>query len=60
MSPKQRPLVVIIEEDRSLAAALALPARFPARDIIVFLAFCAIFGAYWFKNFEYLPREDAE
>jgi Na+/H+ antiporter len=26
----------------SLAAALALPARFPARDIIVFLAFCAI------------------
>ncbi|MGR6331463.1 Na+/H+ antiporter [Sphingomonas sp. XXL09] len=27
----------------SLAAALALPARFPARDIIVFLAFCAIF-----------------
>ena len=28
----------------SLAAALALPARFPARDIIVFLAFCAIFA----------------
>ena len=26
----------------SLAAALALPARFPGRDIIVFLAFCAI------------------
>ena len=27
----------------SLAAALALPAQFPARDLIVFLAFCAIF-----------------
>jgi CPA1 family monovalent cation:H+ antiporter len=27
----------------SLAAALALPARFPGRDLIVFLAFCAIF-----------------
>lgn len=27
----------------SLAAALALPTRFPGRDIIVFLAFCAIF-----------------
>ena len=26
----------------------------------IFIAFCAIFGAYWFKNFEYLPREDAE
>lgn len=26
----------------SLAAALALPARFPGRDLIVFLAFCAI------------------
>lgn len=26
----------------SLAAALALPATFPARDVIVFLAFCAI------------------
>jgi monovalent cation/hydrogen antiporter len=28
----------------SLAAALALPAQFPGRDIIVFLAFCAIFA----------------
>jgi CPA1 family monovalent cation:H+ antiporter len=28
----------------SLAAALALPANFPARDVIVFLAFCAIFA----------------
>jgi CPA1 family monovalent cation:H+ antiporter len=28
----------------SLAAALALPAQFPARDVIVFLAFCAIFA----------------
>ena len=28
----------------SLAAALALPIGFPGRDIIVFLAFCAIFG----------------
>jgi Na+/H+ antiporter len=28
----------------SLAAALALPSNFPARDIIVFLAFCAIFA----------------
>ncbi|WP_031392865.1 Na+/H+ antiporter [Sphingomonas sp. STIS6.2] len=28
----------------SLATALALPARFPGRDIIVFLAFCAIFA----------------
>ena len=28
----------------SLAAALALPARFPGRDLIVFLAFCAILG----------------
>jgi CPA1 family monovalent cation:H+ antiporter len=28
----------------SLAAALALPATFPGRDIIVFLAFCAIFA----------------
>jgi CPA1 family monovalent cation:H+ antiporter len=28
----------------SLAAALALPANFPSRDIIVFLAFCAIFA----------------
>jgi hypothetical protein len=26
----------------------------------LFIAFCAIFGAYWFKNFEFLPREDAE
>jgi CPA1 family monovalent cation:H+ antiporter len=28
----------------SLAAALALPAQFPRRDLIVFLAFCAIFA----------------
>jgi len=28
----------------SLAAALALPLRFPERDLIVFLAFCAIFA----------------
>ena len=28
----------------SLAAALALPIGFPGRDIIVFVAFCAIFG----------------
>lgn len=28
----------------SLATALALPIRFPGRDIIVFLAFCAIFA----------------
>ena len=28
----------------SLAAALALPTGFPGRDMIVFLAFCAIFG----------------
>ena len=28
----------------SLAAALALPENFPARDVIVFLAFCAIFA----------------
>jgi len=28
----------------SLAAALALPAGFPARDLIVFLAFCVIFS----------------
>ena len=28
----------------SLAAALALPANFPVRDVIVFLAFCAIFA----------------
>ncbi len=28
----------------SLAAALALPAKFPGRDIIVFLALCAIFA----------------
>ena len=28
----------------SLATALALPARFPGRDLIVFLAFCAIFA----------------
>jgi Na+/H+ antiporter len=28
----------------SLAAALALPSHFPARDVIVFLAFCAIFA----------------
>jgi len=28
----------------SLAAALALPARFPGRDVIVLLAFCAIFA----------------
>jgi CPA1 family monovalent cation:H+ antiporter len=28
----------------SLAAALALPMQFPGRDIIVFLAFCAIFA----------------
>jgi NhaP-type Na+/H+ or K+/H+ antiporter len=28
----------------SLAAALALPSNFPARDVIVFLAFCAIFA----------------
>jgi len=28
----------------SLATALALPLRFPGRDIIVFLAFCAIFA----------------
>ncbi|RYF51035.1 MAG: Na+/H+ antiporter, partial [Cytophagaceae bacterium] len=27
----------------SLAAALALPSNFPARDVIVFLAFCSIF-----------------
>lgn len=28
----------------SLAAALALPAQFPGRDIIIFLAFCSIFS----------------
>jgi monovalent cation/hydrogen antiporter len=28
----------------SLAAALALPARFPGRDIIIFLALCSIFA----------------
>jgi len=28
----------------SLTTALALPARFPGRDIIIFLAFCAIFA----------------
>ena len=28
----------------SLAAALALPTQFPGRDVIVFLAFCAIFA----------------
>jgi Na+/H+ antiporter len=28
----------------SLAAALALPSNFPARDVIVFLAFCSIFA----------------
>ena len=28
----------------SLATALALPVRFPGRDLIVFLAFCAIFA----------------
>lgn len=28
----------------SLAAALALPMRFPGRDVIVYLAFCAIFA----------------
>ena len=28
----------------SLAAALALPVKFPGRDIIIFLAFCAIFA----------------
>lgn len=28
----------------SLAAALALPAKFPGRDLIVFLAFCSIFA----------------
>jgi monovalent cation/hydrogen antiporter len=28
----------------SLAAALALPGNFPSRDLIVFLAFCAIFA----------------
>jgi len=28
----------------SLAAALALPSSFPARDVIVFLAFCSIFA----------------
>ncbi|MET0268927.1 MAG: Na+/H+ antiporter [Sphingomonas sp.] len=28
----------------SMAAALALPLQFPARDLIVFLAFCAIFA----------------
>lgn len=28
----------------SLAAALALPSKFPARDVIVFLAFCSIFA----------------
>jgi NhaP-type Na+/H+ or K+/H+ antiporter len=27
-----------------LAAALALPSNFPARDVIVFLAFCSIFA----------------
>lgn len=26
----------------------------------ILIGFCAVFGAYWFKNFEYLPREDAE
>lgn len=28
----------------SMAAALSLPARFPGRDVILFLAFCAIFA----------------
>lgn len=34
----------------SLAAALALPAQFPGRDLIVFLAFCAIFATLVFQG----------
>ena len=45
-SPPLRELVVLswagMRGVVSLAAALALPLRFPGRDIIVFLAFCAI------------------
>jgi len=28
--------------------------------MIILIAFCLTFGAWWFKRFEYLPREDAE
>lgn len=28
--------------------------------MISLIAFCMIFGAWWFRHFEYLPREDAE
>ena len=28
--------------------------------MIVLIAFCTVFGAWWFSRFEYLPREDAE
>ena len=34
----------------SLASALALPARFPGRDIIIFLAFCSIFATLVFQG----------
>lgn len=34
----------------SLAAALALPTQFPGRDILVFLAFCAIFATLVFQG----------
>ena len=28
--------------------------------MVALIAFCIVFGAWWFKHFEYLPREDAE
>ncbi|MDQ4061882.1 MAG: sodium:proton antiporter [Pseudomonadota bacterium] len=45
MPPWSHPIVISWAGMRgvvSLAAALALPAQFPGRDIILFLAFCAI------------------
>lgn len=45
MPPSSHPIILSWAGMRgvvSLAAALALPAEFPGRDVIVFLAFCAI------------------
>lgn len=44
----------------SVLGSNTLPASTGWAAMIFLIAFCAGFGAWWFKHFEYLPREDAE
>ncbi len=56
-SPRQGGILTVV------ANALGTNELSPAAGwatMIGLIAFCMAFGAWWFKHFEYLPREDAE